>query len=85
LASGKIDGVLARGQILVKSLKWNPEQVRVVLNSGKDQTLTLSVPRDIASIQAAAGQTEIKETGFANRRQLALPARQDVELLIEMK
>jgi hypothetical protein len=82
--SGEIQGVLARGQILVKSLNWGPKQVRVVLNSGKDQAIILGVPRDISSINAVAGKTQIKPVS-ANRRQLTLPARQDLELVIEMK
>jgi hypothetical protein len=56
----------------------------VVLNSGKDQAIILGVPRDISSINAVAGKTQIKPVS-ANRRQLTLPARQDLELVIEMK
>lgn len=38
---GEIQGVLCRGQIEIKSLKWDQDKVRAVLLSDKDQTITV--------------------------------------------
>jgi len=67
LASGEADGVLCRGQVLMKSLKWNQKQIHVVLNSKKDQTITLKLPGEIASVRTTAGRAEIKQTSHGSR------------------
>lgn len=85
LASGETAGVLCRGQVLVKSLKWNQKQIHVVLNSKKDQTITLKLPGEIASIRATAGRAEIKQTSYGNERRITLPADRDLALVIAVK
>jgi hypothetical protein len=78
LPSGNIEGVLARGQVLVKSLGWAPGQIDVVLHSPKDQTVVLSLPKDIVSLKTAAA----KATKAGRLITLALPGRQDVALSV---
>ena len=42
--SGEIKGVLLRGQITLKSLKWSPTQIDVELNAGINQIVQISLP-----------------------------------------
>lgn len=82
-ASGEIEGVLARGQIVIKRLQWSPQQCTVVLNSERAQTITLTVPKEITAVTPASNN--VQSTGKANQRTVILPANSDVELMIAMK
>jgi alpha-L-fucosidase 2 len=54
--SGEIQGILCRGQIEVKSLKWEKNQVKVVLVSAKDQNIELEVFDKKQKLRLIAGQ-----------------------------
>lgn len=83
MASGQIDGVLAKGQIVVKQLKWSAKSCEVVLNSRISQTISVSVPGDIASIETTPKMEQSTED--AKVRKVHLPANSDVELKFLMK
>ncbi|MCC5929453.1 MAG: glycoside hydrolase N-terminal domain-containing protein [Cyclobacteriaceae bacterium] len=54
--SGEIQGVLCRGQIEVKSLKWESNTVNVVLLSAKNQTIELEVFDRKQKLRLSAGK-----------------------------
>jgi hypothetical protein len=83
LPSGEIEGVLARGRVLIKRLEWSPQQCTVVLNSPRAQTITVTVPREIILVTPLSDR--VQETGKTNQRTVILPAKTDVELTITMK
>jgi alpha-L-fucosidase 2 len=83
LASGAIDGVLAKGQIVVKQLKWSPKNCRVVLNSKIAQTITINLPNEIGSIEATPNTVQATED--AKVRTVRLLANTDVELRFVMQ
>ncbi len=58
---GKIEGVLCRGQIEVKSLEWDTSGLKVSLLSKKKQSIQLQAYGKTKSIKLAAG----KETEFS--------------------
>jgi len=80
--SGTIEGVLCRGQIEVRRLRWDHGRILVSLLSAKEQTVALEVPYDIRSISAKEGSVSIRESNRANRRMLRLPAGQGITLEI---
>jgi alpha-L-fucosidase 2 len=55
-STGEIDGVLCRGQIEVRQLKWNPSGVTAVLVSGKDQTIEIGYAGQTRKVKLAAGK-----------------------------
>ena len=60
--TGKIEGVLARGQIEIEGLGWEPGAISITLVSEIDQRVTLQAPSAIESASSPgglpAGQTE---------------------------
>ena len=54
--SGEIQGVLCRGQVEIKSLKWKNDQIEVVLLSGKDQTINLEAFNQSQRVRLRAGR-----------------------------
>ncbi len=73
---GEVQGVRLRGQIEVKSLRWDDQQVAVTLHSAVRQTVTLQLPR--ATHPATAGP-HLRQPD-ATHYQVVLPAGQDVQL-----
>ncbi|RZK24254.1 MAG: alpha-L-fucosidase [Hymenobacter sp.] len=73
--TGEVQGVRLRGQIEVKSLRWNANQVAITLHSAGRQIVTVQLPR--ASQPAAGAKAKRID---ATHYQLALPAGQDVQL-----
>ena len=80
--AGTIEGVLCRGQIEVRRLRWDADRILVSLWSAREQTITLEVPRDIRGISTTAGEVSIRESDRASQRRLSLPAQQEVTLKI---
>ena len=82
-ATGRIEGVPCRGQILVKSLVWNPQGVTVVLKSEIKQKVNLKVGGKVSSFTVKKGRAVISEAkpqeGLCV---LSLPARSEVTLEI---
>ncbi len=82
-ATGRIEGVPCRGQILVKSLVWNPQGVTVVLKSERKQQVNLKVGGKVSSFTVKKGRAVIRETKLQEGLcVLSLPARSEVTLEI---
>jgi len=47
---GQIEGLLTRGQIEVRQLRWNKNGLSVSLESGKDQTVKIELPQPVEKI-----------------------------------
>jgi alpha-L-fucosidase 2 len=84
-SEGTVEGILCRGQIEIKSLKWSPNKILVNLISSRKQTITLEAPSEIANISEKKGKVMVKEIDNNNSRALTLPAGQDIQLEIKMK
>lgn len=82
-SEGKIEGVLCRGQIEIKSLKWENSKIIIKLLSSKKQSIKLEVPFKISTITAKKGKTSVKKTGANNSRIISLNAGQEVTLEIK--
>ena len=78
--SGTIEGVLCRGQIEVKRLRWNKGRVQVTLLSGKKQTIVLRMPGAITRISVASGKASIESGEQKESRKVSLPAGKSVTL-----
>lgn len=50
-STGKIEGVLLRGGIVLKELSWDVKKIHLVLNAKKAQKLTLQLPSDVNSVK----------------------------------
>jgi hypothetical protein len=83
--AGTIEGVLCRGQIEVKSLKWTPGNIKVALVSGKKQTIVLEAPRSIAKISVAEPDASIENASRDSARKVSLPAGKVITLDIVLK
>jgi hypothetical protein len=53
---GEINGVLCRGQIEIRSLKWDRNKIQVSLVSGKDQEISLGFPAGVRKLKLMAGK-----------------------------
>jgi hypothetical protein len=81
--SGKIEGIPCRGQVLVKSLQWNPDQITATLKSTKEQQISLKVAGGISSIKVSVGKASISKWESGNAVCfVSLPAEQEVTLVI---
>ncbi len=80
--TGTIEGVLCRGQIEIKRLKWSADGVDVTLQSGKDQTVTLELPGEISQLEVVKGAAKAAKASAANQQKLTLPANEEVTLHI---
>ena len=81
---GKIEGILLRGQIELKSLEWNGNKIIAILNSAVKQEVTLKLPRDILSISGSENVEIERDTEKAGECSLLLPANDDIEINIEL-
>jgi len=71
---GEINGILCRGQIEIKSLKWENDKILVSLVSAKKQVIKLETPFEISSIKILKGKSSIKKADTKNSRMVSLPA-----------
>ena len=83
--SGRIEGVLCRGAIEIKSLQWDESQIEVTLSSANSQTVVLELPSEISQLAITSGAAEAGPAERANRRTLTLPSGQPVALVIKLK
>lgn len=83
--SGTIEGVLCRGQIEIKRLRWNGNRISVNLVSDKKQSIILETPSEIRDICVTKGSALIHETDRRNHRRISMPAGRDVTLEIETR
>jgi len=59
--SGAIEGVLCRGQVEIKRLKWDQKQVEVSFVSKKAQNVTIKIPRGFKEVKITKGDADIVE------------------------
>jgi alpha-L-fucosidase 2 len=81
---GKIEGILLRGQIELKSLQWNGNKITAILNSAVKQEVTLKLPRDISSISGSDKAEIERDPEKASECSLLLQANEDIEINIEL-
>ena len=78
--NGKIDGVLLRGQIEMKSLSWDREKIVVKLHSDRNQVVQLKVPGKIKRISIRGRGKIGPDLENADQYRVNLPMNQDVLL-----
>jgi hypothetical protein len=83
--SGRIEGVLCRGVIEIKSLEWNQKQIHVVLESAKPQSVVLELPAEISELAIKDGTAEVASAGHRHQRTLTLPSGQPVAFVIKLE
>ena len=80
--AGTIEGVLCRGQIEVRSLKWDEAGLEVTLRSGKAQTVVLELPAEISAITVEGKGAKVAKADSTHQRKLTLPAKGEVTALV---
>jgi len=80
--TGTIEGVLCRGQIEIRRMRWHEQGLEVTLRSGKPQTVVLELPREISRISVEGQGARVSEAGRDDRRALTLPAAREVNVTI---
>ncbi len=83
--SGTIEGASCRGQIEIKSLKWDAGRIQVALVSAKAQTVVLEAPSAIKKISVTEGDASIDKADKDSARKVSLPAGKPVALDIVLK
>lgn len=83
--TGTIEGVLCRGQIEVRRLRWAPDGLECVLSSAIQQTVAMETPMTISKISVEGRGAKVATTGSINQRKLTLPAGRDVTVTIKWK
>ncbi len=85
--AGKIEGILLRGQIEIKSLQWDRKDIFITLRSVIKQEVTLKVPAEIKTIKPGNNE-DLKIIRFDEQPDkclLELPGNQNVSLSISLK
>ena len=80
--TGTIEGVLCRGQIEIKSLRWSPSEILVTLVSSRDQTVLLETPLDITYFNLKKGRVAVKRGDTRRSLIIELPDQQEITLKI---
>jgi len=80
--TGRIEGVLCRGQVEVQRLQWSPEGVEVQLKSAKQQRLAVKLPWAIKSLGVSRSSVQSNPTTSGQTVTLTLPANEPVALRI---
>ncbi len=83
--SGTLEGALCRGQIEIKSLKWDAGHIRVALLSGTKQTIVLEAPAGIGKISVTGPDASIDKADQDSARKVSLPAGRSISLDIVLK
>jgi len=84
--TGKIEGILLRGQIEVKSLLWDNKDISVTLHSSIKQEIILKVPAEIKTIKPSNKELKIIIlTEQPDKCLLELPENKDISLSISLK
>lgn len=58
---GTIEGVLCRGQVEVKRLKWDDRQVELSLVSQVPQSMTICIPEGFKDVKIKKGDADVVE------------------------
>ena len=83
---GKIEGILLRGQIKIKSLSWDNKDLSITLHSYVGQEVILKAPDEIETIKTSNKELKIKRlTEEQEKCFLDLPENEDVSLSIFLK
>ncbi len=80
---GTIEGALCRGQVEIQRLAWWPGRIQVSLFSDRAQTIKLSGPAPIKSIEIIGGGATIADAGEDRARLVTLSQGRTVTLEIE--
>jgi len=83
--SGTIEGVLCRGRIEVKRLRWDGKSIQAVLLSGVQQEIDLGAPAEIASMTVRKGEARVLDGKDRASRRVSLPAGREVEIDVSLK
>ncbi len=79
--SGRIEGILCRGQITIERLEWDAEEVRATIRSGKKQEIRLSLPGGIGEVEVTSGTAEMRPSGDGSGAySVALPRDKNITL-----
>jgi len=81
-SQGSVEGILCRGQIKIKSMKWSKSAIELTLLSGKAQELMIETPADIAGIDS---KLSVKQSADKRSFKVNLPAGKDATLKISFK
>lgn len=79
---GKIEGMLCRGQIEIKSLQWEKDHIIVSLLSSREQTITLEAPAGMTNFSLKNGNATIKQNIQKSSCLISLPSKQEITLEI---
>lgn len=77
---GTIEGALCRGQVEIQRLAWEPGRIHVSLFSARAQTIHLSAPAAIRSVEVPGSGARLAETGDDRTREVTLPQARAVTL-----
>lgn len=83
IPTGRISGVLCRGQITVADLRWAPDRAVVSLESRRAQTIALRTPRVIRSASLTEGKKSERLSAVADaipKLELAAGKRSEIDL-----
>lgn len=83
IPSGSINGLLLRGNILLKKMKWDGKTISLQLKPGNDCKMILKLPQKIAEISCRGGN--ISETGNLDERWVEMQKGQSVQMKILLK
>lgn len=83
--SGAIEGVLCRGGIEIRNLRWERTGLQVTLASKDAQQVALRTPADVVSATVTRGAGRLGATSDARNRTLSLPAGQDVTVSFTLR
>lgn len=78
--AGTLEGVLCRGQIELRWLRWDRDAIRATLRSARHQEITIHAPDAIASSRVTAGGGILRAAADPRARRLTLPAGEDVQI-----
>jgi hypothetical protein len=79
---GKIEGMLCRGQVEIKSLQWEKDHIIVSLLSSREQTIMLEAPAGMTNFSLKNGNATIKQNIQKNSCLISLPSKQEITLEI---
>ena len=83
--TGAIEGVLCRGQIEIKRLRWDRGRIELTLISHPEQSILLEAPSDIRRISVTGGEASVRRAEEPDSRRLSLPAGRDVTLSMDLR
>jgi alpha-L-fucosidase 2 len=83
--TGTIEGVLCRGQIELKRLRWDENGIQATLRSGKRQEVKIQAPAALESARITTGGGGLRGSTDARSRLVTLPAGEDVQVELRMR